>query len=250
MRHLVLTAFIWMLTAASALAQDCTLVVPEHPLTAKGLSTPYRLSSADPATPCHELNPDQSAFVQAAIIDPATGQVFVYAPLVIDDGSSPAVPPVVPVLPHRAIVALWFGFNGNNLTLLRGGASSHPRRRGKTRLGGRDEDLREARCVNGLGDSVFGQFSYCNAPAFFAAANEAIRAGKLVVPPLQTALDGEPCPTTRSFAVIDQDPSDNLPVKYLQINGLVAQNNVANAALPGAKPFGNPSDEGLVALLL
>ena len=49
---------------------DCTLVVPADPLSAKGLSTPYRL-----LTPCHEADPGDSAVVQATVLDPATGQV-------------------------------------------------------------------------------------------------------------------------------------------------------------------------------
>jgi hypothetical protein len=234
-------AALLFLVANAAFAQDCTLILPAHPLTAKGLSTPFQLTATDPATPCHELNPDQSAFVQAAIIDPETGQISLYVPLVIDAGTTPAVPPVVPVLPERAVVALWFGYNGNDLAL---------KRRGHMRIGGHDEDFREGRCVNGLGQSVFGQYAYCNAPEFFRVANEAIRRGQLTVPSLGTAADGQPCPTTRSFTVIDQDPSDNLPVSYLAINGLVAQNNAVNAAIAGATRFGNPSDEGLVPNLL
>jgi hypothetical protein len=227
--------------ALSASAQDCTLILPPRPLTAQGLATPFQLTATDPATPCHELDPTQSAFVQAAIIDPDTGRISLYTPVVIDAGTAPARPPVVPVLPAEAVVALWFGYNGANLTL---------QRHGKLHLGGRDEDLAEGRCVNGLGSSVFGQFSYCNAPHFFATAHAAIRSGKLDVPPLGTGLDGLPCPTTRSFAEIDQDPSDNLPVSYLKINGQVAQFNAANAAIAGAVKFGNPSDERLVPILL
>jgi len=229
--------------AFSAFAQDCTLVVPPHPLTATGLATPYQLTATDPANPCHELDPTQSAFVQAAIFDPATGQVSLYTPLVIDAGTQPAVPPVMPVLPDHAIVAVWFGYNGLYLSLNRGAKR-------RIHLGGEREDFAEGRCVNGLGASDFGQFAYCNAPRFFEAANAAIRSGRLVVPPLGTGLDGQPCPTTRSFAEVDQDPSDNLPVSYLNINGLVAQYNTTNAAIHGAVKFGNPSDERLVPILL
>src|SRR5215469_4765558 len=58
---------------------DCTLVVPADPLSAAGLATPYRLLS-----PCHEGDAGMSAFVQATIVDPATGQLSVYDPVVVD----------------------------------------------------------------------------------------------------------------------------------------------------------------------
>jgi len=103
-------------------------------------------------------------------------------------------------------------------------------------------------CVNGLPNSVFGQYSYCNAPAFFKAAGLALRRGELKVPPLGVASDGRPCPSVRDFFVVDQDQSDNLPVTYLiSANGLLAQNTAANVqALPGATTLGNPSDNGLL----
>jgi hypothetical protein len=214
---------------------DCTLIVPEAPLTAQGLATPYQLVATDPAKgACHELVAEQAAFVQAAILDPATGQISVYSPLVIDRGTTPAADPVVPVLPPQAVVAIWFGYNGDNLTLR-----------------DRRSALRDGLCVNGLGSSVFGQFAYCNAPAFFDAANAAIAKGQLVVPPLGKGVDGQDCPTTRSYWVIDQDPSDNVQTSYLNVNGRVAQATAANTArFPGALAFGNPSDEGLVSKVL
>ena len=39
------------------------------------------------------------AFVQATILNPATGALSVYDPLVITQGTTPAVAPVVPTLP-------------------------------------------------------------------------------------------------------------------------------------------------------
>jgi len=212
---------------------NCTIIVPISPLTATGLSTAYQLTATNPADgPCDEANASSSAFVQAAILDPASGQISIYNPLVIDAGSAPAVAPTVPALPANAVVALWFGFNGNDLTLQ--GASSRT--------------LRVGACVNGLSHSVFGQFAYCNAVAFFHAARFAIRAGQLQVPGLAIAADGRPCPTVRDFFVVDQDQSDNLPVSYLvSSTGALAQNTTANQqALPGATTLGNPSDNGLL----
>jgi hypothetical protein len=77
---------------------NCTLIVPSNALSATGLATPYELTATDPAQgPCDEANAAQSAFVQGAIFDPATGQISVYNPLVINKGSRPLVAPVAPV---------------------------------------------------------------------------------------------------------------------------------------------------------
>lgn len=216
---------------------DCTLILPPDPLSATGLATPFQLTATDPgAGPCNETNTAQSTFVQAAILDPATGAISIYNPLVIDQGTQPAAAPVVPTLPDNAIVALWFGYNGNNLTLA---ADS-------------DDTLYAARCVNGADDSLFGQFAYCNARQFFRAANDAIANGLLSVPPPGTANDGQPCPTVRDFFVVDQDQSDNLPTTYLVTTaGQLAQYTASNiTAFPGAVTLGNPSDNRLTDVFL
>lgn len=225
-------------TAPQVPNPDCTLMLPAAPLTAAGLATPFLLVATNSAHgPCHETNSAaQSAFAGAAILDPATGQVSVYNPLVIDMGTNPAVPPVVPVLPKNAVVALWFGFNGTNLLL----QSTN------------NTTLTNSNCVNGLGNNLFTQFSYCNAVNFFKAANLAVSNKQLIVPPLGTGKDGRPCPSVRDFSVVDQDQSDNLPTSYLiTTSGLLAQNTASNVkALPGATVLGNPSDNRLVDMLL
>jgi hypothetical protein len=219
---------------------DCTLTVPIAPLTALGLATPYQLAATDPAKgPCHELNAAQSAFVQATIIDPATGNISVYNPLVIDEGTAPAVPPVVPIFPLNAVVGIWFGYNGDNLTL-------------RPSVGA----LADNSCVNGIPGSIFGQYAYCNAPAFFAAANMAINVGRVTIPTLGTARSGRPCPSTRDFEVIDQDQSDNVTTTYLATAHGFAQDNANNRTLfatsgyrvlfADPKVLKNPSDEGLL----
>ena len=220
--------------AAAAVNGDCALILPPHPLTAQGLATPYQLVAANPANgPCNEANPGQAAFVQGAVLDPATGTISVYNPLVIDQGTQPAVAPVVPMLPKGAVVGLWFGSNGNTLTLQDSNKS-----------------LQQGRCVNGVEDSIFGQFSYCNAPAFFRAANRAIQAGKLVPPALGMRQDGLPCPTTRDFSIVDQDQSDNVTTTYLfTATGQVAQDTKANAAALGGQVQKNGSDERLLTLV-
>jgi hypothetical protein len=206
---------------------NCALIVPDDPLSARGLATPWQFTS-DGAGPCHESNTDESAFVEAAVIDPATGQVSAYDPLVVDRGARPAIAPTAVTLPANAVVGIWVGYNGNNLTLRGAGADG---------------------CVNGIDDSDFGQNAFCNATKFFEAANDAINAGKLVVPALGTARDGKPCPTSRDFSVVDQDQSDNTTTKYLLTGkGQLAQDTPANVArLTGAQVAKNGSDEGLLA---
>jgi hypothetical protein len=221
-------------TLAAAQNMDCSIILPANPFTAQGLATPFQLTATNPANgACNEANGSQSAFVQAAIFDPATGQISVYNPLVIDAGTQPAVAPVVPTLPANAVVALWFGYNGNNLTQQAPDAAP--------------TTLTDSKCVNGTPGSVFGQFSYCNAVEFFRAANRAIAQGQLKVPALGMGSDGAPCPTVRSFTIVDQDQSDNLPVTYLMTSdGTFAQNISTNASTLTAKKFGNPSDNGLL----
>ncbi len=238
--------------AAAVAATSCTIVVPDNPLSAQGLATPYQFESAGGGT-CQESDPNQSAFVQAAVLDPATGSISIYNPLVIDAGTQPAAKPVVPKLPAGAVVAIWFGSNGNVLQLARGSGRSGrrvTRPHSTFHLAGHSGvALSAGRCVNGLGNSDFGQVSYCNAPAFFAAANRDKAMGKLAIPALGTANDGEACPSTRDFSVVDQDPSDNVTASYLVLaNGTTAQNTAANrAALTGFTILGNGSDEGLLA---
>ena len=218
--------------AAQAINGDCTLIVPAHPLTAQGLATPYQLVATNPDNgPCNESNPNQAVFVQGAVIDPATGHIAIYNPLVIDKGTKPAIAPVVPQLPTGGIVALWGGGNDNN-----------------TRLRDIQGSLRHGHCVNGVNGSVFGQVWYCNAPAFFKAANQAIAAGKLILPPLGKAKDGLPCPSVRDFSVVDQDQSDNVTTDYLVTDtGQTAQVTARNiAALPNATMAANGSDNRLL----
>jgi hypothetical protein len=182
----------------------------------------------------------------ADIIDPATGQITNYNPLVIDKGTKPAVAPTAPTLPANAVVGIWFGFNGTALTLQNNAQTGGHGKRMKTMMtmqGGANGN-----CVNGTGNSPFGQFGYCNAPNFFQAANQAIQAGLLKVPALGTANDGQPCPTTRSFAIVDMDQSDNVQTQYLANgNGQTAQLTTANqAAMANATVLGNPSDNALL----
>lgn len=165
---------------------DCTLRVPQNPLTARGLMTPYQLGSA--GQQCSESNEGLAAFVEATIFDPATGALSVYDPVVRDagqplQGSAPA--PVT--LPAGAVVTVWTGFNGNVLKLTGPGHTQF---------------------VN------FAQQGYANSPQFYAAVNAAVHSGKTIVPALGTGSDGKTCPSVRDFSVVDQDQSDNTVVGY------------------------------------
>jgi hypothetical protein len=219
---------------------DCALIVPDNVLTAAGLATPFQLTSINGNGPCNQANPNQAAFVQGAVIDTVTGAIYVYNPLVIDQGTTALVAPVTPFLPVQNVIALWFGFNGNTLTL----------------QGAQPQTLTNANCVTGSTISnagIFGQFSFCNALNFFQAANAAIANGQLIVPPLGSAKDGQPCPTVRSFFVVDQDQSDNVLTTYLNVGGKTVQNtqqNRAQFAATGEIVETNASDNRLTDIFL
>ena len=227
---------------------NCDIIVPAHPLTAQGLATPYQLTGTDGMTPaqsgCQMSNAvNLGAFVQATILNPRTGKLFVYDPLVVTQGTTPAVAPVVPTLPRNAIVTIDFGFNGTDLF----------------QVGANANTLRNANCVNGEPGSVFGQVSVCNGINFFNAAFQDEREGKLVVPSEGTsgkivasggALgSGQNCPETRNFDMVDQDPSDNVTTFYLlnPATGQTAQDTTSNAAnIPGSTLLANGSDNTLL----
>ena len=216
----------------------CDIIVPASPLSAAGLATPYQLTGphgeSAARSGCKMANSVLlGAFVQATILDPATGSLRVYEPLVITKGTRPAIAPEVPRLPAHAVVTIDFGFNGTSLT----------------QVGASRDALRQGNCVNGLPGSIFGQVSFCNGRAFFAAAFAAERAGKLRVPAAGVSpRTHQACPTTRSFDIVDQDPSDNVTTAYLLTRrGRTAQFSAASAArLPHARQIGNGSDNALL----
>jgi len=213
-------------TAAQAAASmNCSIAVPANPLTAQGLATPWQLgdgcSMADAGT--------EGAFVEATILAP-NGSLQVYSPLVVTAGTQPAVAPTAPTIAAGSAVIIDVGFNGTNLVLTGPGT-------------------REGNCVDALGQSVIGQVSACNAVNFYRTANADIARGILKVPALGTATDGQACETSRDFALIDQDQSDNVVSQYLiNANGQTAQNNPANkASLAGATVLVNGSDDALLS---
>src|SRR6516165_152798 len=234
--------------SSTAVEDTCAIVVPARPLTAKGLATPYQLTGpaggSPAATGCQMTNSiNLGAFVQATILNPKTGALSVYNPLVITAGTTPAVKPVVPKLPKGAIVTIDFGFNGT--FLIQKGATPGA--------------LSEGNCIYGTPGSPFGQVSFCNGTNFFNTAFRLERAGRLTIPsagrsrnmvPSAGSLGtGRECPTTRNFDMIDQDPSDNVTSKYLldPATGQTAQDNAANAArMKGATTLVNGSDNALI----
>jgi hypothetical protein len=234
--------------SSSAVNTDCAIIVPAHPLTAKGLATPYQLTglggTSPAATGCQMINSiNLGAFVQATILDTRTGALSVYDPLVVTKGTRPAVAPVVPKLPRHAVVTIEIGFNG---AILR-------------QVGATPDALRQGNCTDGEPGSPFGQVSFCNGPAFFKTAFAMERAGRLVIPsagtsrkmvPTAGALGtGRACPTVRNFDMVDQDPSDNVTTAYLldPATGRTAQvNAVSEARMPHAKVLRNGSDNALI----
>ncbi|KAF9910806.1 hypothetical protein EC991_005523 [Linnemannia zychae] len=204
----------------------CFLHVPKDPLTAKGLATPYILKKGN----CDQTVADQQVFVEATVFDIDTKTFSVYHPLVINEGTKPAIAPVVPKLPKNSIVGLWFGANSDSVTLT--------------------GDIKD--CVNGLSSTdIFGQVAFCNAHPFFQAVQAAKSGGGIVIPPLGKDVNGDPCPTTRHFGIIDQDQSDNVITTYLQYKNRFAQATAANRKkLNKFTEFSNGSDNALVADIL
>jgi len=227
---------------------DCDIIVPANPLTARGLATPYQLTGPHGMSPaesgCQMSNGAKvGAFVQATILDPATGALSVYDPLVVTQGIRPAVLPTVPRIPADAVVTIDFGFNGKDLV----------------QVGATPATLADANCVNGQAGSVFGQVSFCNGTNFFSAVRTAERKGLLKVPSPGTsdkivssggALGtGQVCPVTRNFEVADQSSVNNVTTEYLlnRLTGQTAQDTTSNAGnIAGATLLFSRSDNTLL----
>ena len=179
--------------AEAADSTNCTVTVPDHPLTAKGLATPWVLGDG-----CTWANGGtEGVFIDATILAP-NGQIQVYNPLVINQGTTPEVAPTPPTIARGSQVILSVGFNGNALALVGRGA-------------------RQGNCLDAFGNSLINQTPQCNAANFYRMANAEIARGTLKIPATGTGKDGQACQTTRDFALIDQDQSDNavaqLPVQ-------------------------------------
>ena len=207
----------------------CDIIVPANPLSAQGLATPYQLTGPDGMTParsgCEMSNGARlGAFVQATILDPATGALSVYEPLVITKGTRPDTPGAKlnrPALPADAVVTIDFGFNGTSLVL----------------VGATPTTLADARCVSGAAGSAFGPASFCNGVSFFGAVRQAERKGLLRVPSPGTSNaiapsggslgTGRSCPVLSNFEVAGLEPGASVTTTYLlnPLTGQTAQNN-------------------------
>jgi len=187
------------------------------------------------------------AFVQATILNTQTGQLYVYDPLVITQGTTPAVAPAWPVLPRHYVATIDFGFNGTNLYQV--GATSNA--------------LAQGNCVNGTPGSIFGQVSFCNGINFFNVAHRMEAEGRLFVPsegrsnkiiPSGGRMGtGRDCPVIRNFDMVDQDPSDNVTTEYLlnPVTGQTAQDTTSNQGnIPGSTLLLNGSDNTLLDLFM
>jgi hypothetical protein len=209
----------------AAASMNCTVAVPANPLTARGLATPWVLGDG-----CTWANGGtEGVFVDATILAP-NGQLQVYDPLVINQGTTPAVAPTPPTIAPGSQVILSVGFNGNALALVGTGA-------------------RQGNCIDAFGNSLINQTPQCNAAGFYRLANAEIARGTLTVPAVGTGNDGQACPTTRDFGLIDQDQSDNAVAHYLfdPVTGQSAQDTAANQAAMGAATVeANGSDNGLL----
>src|SRR6266487_4925983 len=209
----------------AAASMNCTVSVPANPLTAAGLASPWVLGDG-----CTWANGGtEGVFVEATILSPA-GQLEVYDPLVINQGTTPAVTPTPPTIAAGSQVIISAGFNGNALALVGPGAA-------------------QGNCIDAFGNSLINQTPQCNAANFYRMANAEIARGTLTIPAAGTGNDGQACQTTRDFALIDQDQSDNAVASYLfdPATGKAAQATAANAAaMTGATVEQNGSDNGLL----
>jgi hypothetical protein len=207
----------------------CDIIVPANPLSAQGLATPYQLTGPNGMTSarsgCEMSNGAKlGAFVQATILDPATGALSVYEPLVITQGTRPDAPHMKlnpPVIPAGAVVTIDFGFNGTDLV----------------QVGATPATLADAHCVSGQAGSAFGQTSFCNGAGFFSAVRQAERKGLLKVPSPGTSNaiaasggdlgTGRSCPVISNFEVAGLDPGESVTTTYLlnPLTGQTAQDN-------------------------
>jgi hypothetical protein len=224
----------------------CDIIVPANPLSAQGLATPYELTGPKGTTPtqsgCEMSNgAELGAFVQATILDPATGALSVYEPLVITRGSRPDAPGMKlspPVIPADAVVTIDFGFNGADLV----------------QVGATPTTLADAHCLSGQAGPPFRQALSCNGASFFNAVRQAERKGLLKVPSPGTSTSivpsggdlgtGRSCPVISNFEVAGLDPDESVTSTYLlnPLTGQTAQNNsTSQAYVAGATLLHNNS---------
>src|SRR4249920_697772 len=157
----------------AAASMNCTVSVPANPLTAQGLASPWVLGDG-----CTWANGGtEGVFIDATILAP-NGQLQVYNPVVINQGTTPAVAPTATTIAAGSQVILSVGYNGNALALVGPGA-------------------RQGNCIDAFGNSLIDQTPQCNAVSFYRMANAEIRRGTLKIPATGTGRDGQACQSTR-----------------------------------------------------
>jgi hypothetical protein len=225
--------------AVPLIPPNCNIILPPFPLSYQGLITPYQLQTIDPNTPCAMKT--FPAFAEALILDLDTNSLSIYHPLIVDFQTTPLIQPLPFIMPQNSLVAIHFGSNGMAIKLFP------------------PLSVQQGNCVFGIGGAMsmdqFGQFSHCNAVAFFEKIKSLIVNHIPLNPPipeLGIASDGMPCPTTRDFFLVDMDPTDNVVTTYLvdMNTGKTAQNNLANQqSNPQAVVLKNGSDNLLLSNL-
>jgi hypothetical protein len=158
--------------------------------------TPYVLIGP---TYCNEANSVNSRFVHAVVVNNVTGDMFVYNPLVITQGSPLAATPTpVNFTSGDSVVGIWMTSNSPNLLFYN------------------SSGVMNGRCVSGTSGSPFGSFAFCNVDRFWMTVNTLVQQGKITLPPLEFAVDGLPCPTLYDFLIAG--PGVDIPTTYLVTN--------------------------------
>lgn len=174
-------------------AKECLIILPADLLSAGGLSSLFFVGN------CDQNNVKETCFAEATIFDPDTLTMMVYHPLLVNLESTPAIPPKVPEFSAGSVMctylittALTFSTNADSITLSGPGRPN-------------------GNCVNGDGNSNFGQFASCNNEKFF----QTVRDTNFVVPSIGIASNNEACLTVRDFALVDKTQSDGVITTYI-----------------------------------
>ncbi len=236
----MLKQFLFTLLLRFIYSQDCILEVPDDPLNTGLFKTWYISTKEGSDITCSQLIPQTASFVEATIFNIPTKSFYIYNPLVLDKGTTSILPILPGNITNDDIVVLHFGTNSNSLSLI-----SQPHNCLTCK-----PSLVEANCVQGINNSNFGQFSYCNAENFFNTVNQNCN-----IPLVDKTILGDECPTVRSFTIVDQDQSDNVVTQYiLTDNDIVAQDTPENRLFLESKNetlkfIQNGSDERILILV-
>lgn len=163
-------------------------------------------------------NANDQVFLQAVILSP-NGSLSIYDPLVVDAGTSPAANPVDYTPPRGSIVGIFGGGNGGQNVVVGPGSDA---------------------CT-----SMAYQVFFCGTHRLLSKILER----GIHIPYIGRDAHGKPCPTVRSFAIVDQDQSDNVQTLYLLTpDGRTAQDNATTRSLlPDANVIANGSDNTLIS---